>query len=115
MVAAGEVDTSTVGLSVVERRAGRRKMELSREFNREKKTCVAPGPLPQGCALHPSPHSLWPTNFSPLNKCQGVFQMLLETYPRYTRDSKERAINIPGMLEQKSVSIKEQSAWGDFR
>lgn len=66
-------------------------MELNRELNKkEEETCAVPGPLPQGLTLLSSPYSLQPTNFSPLNKCLA----LLETYPRNTSDSKERAINI---------------------
>lgn len=57
--------------------------------------------MPQGLALLSSPYSLQPTNFSPLNKCL----MLLETYPRNTRDSKERAINI---LSQNKVGKHER-------
>lgn len=79
-------------------------MEMNRELNKKEETCVVPGLLPQGLALLSSPYPPQPTNFSPLNKCL----MLLETYPRNTRDSKERAINI---LSQNKVGKRASSTW----
>lgn len=41
--------------------------------------------------------------------------MLLEAYPRYTRDSKKRAIDIPGMPEEVSKHETAECFGGDFR
>lgn len=82
-------------------------MELDRDFNKEE-----PGPLSQGRALHPFPHSLRPTNFPPLTKCQRALQMPLETYPGYTGDSESN--HMPSRPEQKPVSmreLRESSIW----